>query len=104
MILGTPLGMQHAPVNLQGAINPPGPVNIPAQDEAPPSIRILGTPLGMQHASLADIQGPVAQIAEDAGFEYLDIIRWVPRAVCDLSQIRGFFRNILYVFFFYLLT
>jgi len=57
-ILGTPLGMQHAAVNLQGPINPPGPVNIPAQDEAAAPMRILGTPLGMQNAP-ANLQGPI---------------------------------------------
>jgi len=57
-ILGTPLGMQHAPVNLQGQINPPGPLNIPAQDEAAHPMGILGTQLGMQHA-LANLQGPI---------------------------------------------
>jgi len=99
-ILGTPPGMQHAPVNLQGPINPPGPVNIPAQDEAAPPMRILGTPLGMQHAAPADIPGAVAQIAEDPGFEYLGMAQRVPRAMSDLSQISEFFRNILYVSFF----
>jgi len=98
-ILCTPLGMQHAPANLQGLINPPGPVNIPAQDKAAPPMRILGTPLGMQHAAPADIEGAVAQIAEDPGFEYLGMARRVPRAVSDLSQISEFFRNILYVCF-----
>jgi len=57
-ILGTPLGMQHAPANLQGPINPRGPVNIPAQDEAAPPMGILGTPLVMQHAP-ANLQGPI---------------------------------------------
>jgi len=99
-ILGTPLGMQHAPANLQGPINPPGPVNVPAQDEAAPPMGILGTPLGMQHAPPADIQGAAAQIAEDPGFEYLGMAQQVPRAVSDLSQITEFFRNIPYVFFF----
>jgi len=87
-------------VNLQGPINPPGQVKIPAQDEAAPPMGILGTPLGMQHAPLADSQGAAAQIAEDPGFEYLGMARRVPRTVSDLSQISEFFLNILYVFFF----
>jgi len=55
-ILGTPLGMQHAPANLQGPINPPGRVNIAEQEKAAPPMGILGTLLGMQHA-LANLQG-----------------------------------------------
>ena len=99
-ILGTPLGIQHAPANLHGPINPPSPVNIPAQDVAAPPMGIIGTLLGMQHAPPADIQGAAAQIAEDPGFEYLGMARWVHRAVYDLSQISAFIRNIPYVFFF----
>jgi len=99
-ILGTILAMQNAPVNLQGPINPPSLVNIPAQDEAAPPMGILGMPQGMQHAPLADIQGAAAQIAEDVGFESLGMARRVPRALSDLSQISEFFRNIPYVCFF----
>jgi len=84
-ILGTPLGIQHTPANLQGLINAHGPGNIPVQNQAAPPMGILGTPLGMQHAPPADIQGAAAQIGEDPGFEYLGMTRRVPHTVSDLS-------------------
>jgi len=70
-ILGTPLGMQHAPpANPQAQNNPPppgpaipqaqdngpGPAIIPAQIQAAPLMGLLGTPLGMQHAPPANPQ------------------------------------------------
>jgi len=53
--------MQNNPpgtANLQGPINPPGPVIIPAQSQAAHPLGILGKPLGMQHA-LANLQSPI---------------------------------------------
>ena len=69
-ILGTPLGIQHAPANLQGLINPHSPVNTPVQDKAAPSMGILGIQLGMQPApanlqGLINPHGPVNITAQD---------------------------------------
>jgi len=100
----------QAPNNPAGAANPQAPNNpaiqvvIPAQIQAVPPMGILGTPQGMQDAPLADIPGAAELIVEDPGFEYLGMARRVPRAVSELSQIRGFFCNNLDVFFFNLLT
>jgi len=57
-ILGTPLRIKHAPAN------PPGPINLPAQEDIPvqiqsgPSMGILGTPLCIKHAP-ANPPGPI---------------------------------------------
>jgi len=65
---------------------------------------ILGTILGMQDAPPADIPGAAALIVEDPGFEYLGMARRVHRALSELSQFRGYFRNNLDVVLFNLLT
>jgi len=49
-ILGTPLGIKHAPANPPGPINLPGQEDIPVQIQADPPMAILGTPLGIKHA------------------------------------------------------
>jgi len=49
-ILGTPLGIKHAPANPPGPINLPGPDPIPVQIQSGPSMGILGTPQGIKHA------------------------------------------------------
>ena len=49
-ILGTPLGIKHAPANPPGPINLPGQEDIPVQIQADPPMGILGTPLGIKHA------------------------------------------------------
>jgi len=49
-ILGTPLGIKHAPANPPGLINRPGQEDIPVQIQADPLMGILGTPLGIKHA------------------------------------------------------
>jgi len=49
-ILGTPLGIKHAPANLPGPINLPGQEDIPLQIQADPPMGILGTPLRIKHA------------------------------------------------------
>jgi len=49
-ILGTPLGIKHAPANPAGPINLPGQEDIPLQIQADPPMGILGTPLGIKHA------------------------------------------------------
>jgi len=49
-ILGTPLGIKHAPANPPGLINLPGQEDIPGQIQAEPPMVILGTPLGIKHA------------------------------------------------------
>ena len=57
-ILGTPLGIKHAPVNPPGPINLPGQEDIPVQIHADPLMGILGTPLGIKHAP-ANPPGPI---------------------------------------------
>jgi len=57
-ILGTPLGIKHAPANPPGPINLPGQEDIPVQIQADPPMGILGTPLGMKHAP-ANPPGPM---------------------------------------------
>jgi len=57
-ILGTPLGIKHAPANPPGPINLPGPEDIPVQIQADPPLGILGTPLGIKHAP-ANPPGPI---------------------------------------------
>jgi len=57
-ILGTPLGIKHAPANPPGPINLPGPEDIPVQIQSGPSMGILGTPRGIKHAP-ANPPGPI---------------------------------------------
>jgi len=57
-ILGTPLGIKHAPANPPGPINPPSPEDIPVRIQSGPSMGILGTPLGIKHAP-ANPPGPI---------------------------------------------
>jgi len=57
-ILGTPLGIKHAPANPPGPIKLPGQEDIRVQIQADPPIGILGTPLGIKHA-LANPPGPI---------------------------------------------
>jgi len=57
-ILGTPLGIKHAPANPPGPINVPGQEDIPVEIQADPPMGILGTPLGIKHAP-ANPPGPI---------------------------------------------
>jgi len=57
-ILGTPLGIKHAPANPPGPINLPGQEDIPVQIQADPLKDILGTPLVIKHAP-ANPPGPI---------------------------------------------
>jgi len=57
-ILGTPLGIKHAPANPPGPINLPGPEVISVQIQSGPSIGTLDTPLGIKHAP-ANHSGPI---------------------------------------------
>jgi len=57
-ILGTPLGIKHAPANPPGLINLPGQEDIPVQIQADPPMGILGTPLGIKHVP-ANPPGPI---------------------------------------------
>jgi len=57
-ILGTPLGIKHAPANPPGWINLPGPEDIPVLIQADPPMGILGTPLDIKHAP-ANPSGPI---------------------------------------------
>ena len=57
-ILGTPLGITHAPANPQGPINLLGREDIPVQIQSGPSMGILGTPLRIKHAP-ANPPGPI---------------------------------------------
>jgi len=61
-ILGTPLGIKHAPANSPGPINLPSQEDIPVQIEEDPAMGILGRPMGMRHAPLADIPESAAPI------------------------------------------
>jgi len=90
-ILGTPLGIKHAPVNPPGPINLPGPEDIPVQIQADPPIGILGRPMGMRHVPLADIPKAAAPNVEDPLIQSFDVARRVRRAVSGLSQISEFF-------------
>jgi hypothetical protein len=90
-ILGTPLGIKHAPANPPGPINLPGPEDIPVQIQADPPMGILGRPMGMRHAPLADIPEAAAPNVEDPLIQSFDVARRVRRAVSGLSQISEFF-------------
>ena len=57
-ILGTPLGIKHAPRNPPGPINLPGLEDIPVQIQSGPSRGILGMPLRIKHAP-ANAPGPI---------------------------------------------
>jgi len=57
-ILGTPLGIKHAPANPPGPINQTSPEDIPVQIQSGPSMGILGIPLGIKHAP-ANPPGPI---------------------------------------------
>jgi len=57
-ILGTPPGFKHAPANPPGPINMPGQEDIPVQIQADPPIGILCTTLGIKHAP-ANPPGPI---------------------------------------------
>jgi len=57
-ILGTPLGIKHAPANPAGPINLPGREDLPVQIQSVASMGILGTPLGIKHAA-ANPPGPI---------------------------------------------
>jgi len=96
--------MQHAPANREGPINPTSLANIPVQEEAAPPMGILGSQLRRKHALVADIQGAMAQIAEDPVFDSNGMAQWVPCAMFDLSQISHFFATFCTCFVFYLLT
>jgi len=90
-ILGTPLGIKHAPANRPGPINLPGPEDIPVEIQADPPIGILGRPMGMRHAPLADIPEAAAANVEDLLIQSFDMARRVRRGVSGLSQISEFF-------------
>ena len=90
-ILGTPLGIKHAPANPPGRINLPGQEDIAVQSEVDPPMRILGRPMGMRHAPLADIPEAAAPNVEDPLIQSFDVARRVRRAVSGLSQISEFF-------------
>jgi len=64
-ILGTPLGIKHAPANLPGPINLRGPEDIPVQIQSGPSMGIFGTPLGIKHAP-ANPPGPINLLGQEA--------------------------------------
>jgi len=90
-ILGTPLGIKHAPANPPGPINLPRQEDIPVQIQADPPMGILGRPMGMRHAPLADIPEAAAPNVEDLLIQSFDMARRVRRAVSGLSQITEFF-------------
>jgi len=89
-ILGTPLGIKHAPVNPPGPINLPGPEDIPVQIQADPPMGILARPMRMRHASLANIPEAAAPNVEDPLIQTFDVAWRVRRAVSGLSQISEF--------------
>ena len=90
-ILGTPLGIKHAPANPPGLINLPGQEDIPVQIQVDPPMGILGRPMGMRHAPQADIVEAVAPKVEDPLIQSFDVARRVRQAVSGLSQISWFF-------------
>jgi len=90
-ILGTPLGIKHAPANPPGPINLPGPDDIPVQIQANAPMGMLGRPNGMRHAPLADIPEAEAPNVEDPLIQSFDMARRVRRAVSGLSPISKFF-------------
>jgi len=90
-ILGTPLGIKHAPANPPGPINLPGPEDIPVQIHADPPMGILGRPMGMRHAPLADIPEAAAPNLEDPLIQSFKVAQRVGRAVSGLSQISELF-------------
>jgi len=90
-ILGTPLGIKHAPANPPGPINLPGPEDRAVQTQADPPTSILGRPMGMRHGPLADILEAVAPNVEDPLIESFDVALRVRRIVSGLSQISQFF-------------
>jgi len=90
-ILGTPLGIKHAPANPPGPINLPGPEDIPGQIQADPPMSILGRPMGMRHAPLADIPEAAAPNVEDPLIQYFDVAQRVRCTVSGLFQISDFF-------------
>ena len=90
-ILGTPLGIKHAPANLPGPINLPGPEDIPVQMQVDPPMGILRRPMGMRHAPPADIPEAAAPNVEDPWIQSFDVGWRVRRAVSGLSQISEFF-------------
>ena len=86
-ILGTPLGIKHAPANPPGPINLHGPEDIPVHIQGDPPMGILGRPMGMRHAPLADIPEAAAPNVEDPLIQSFDVALRVRRAVSCLSQI-----------------
>jgi len=90
-ILGTPLGIKHAPANPPGPINLPGPEDIPVQIQADPRMSFLGRPMGMRHAPLAAIPVAAAPNVEDPLIHSIDVARRVHPAVSGLSQISDLF-------------
>ena len=90
-ILGTPRGIKHAPPNPPGPINLPGQDDIPVQIQADPPMGILGRPVGMRHAPLADITEATAQNVEDPLIQSFEVARRVRRAVSGLSQMSELF-------------
>jgi len=90
-ILGTPLGIKHAPANPPGPINLPGPEDIPVQIQADPPMGILWRPMGMRHAPLADIPEAAAPNVKDPLIQSFDVARRVRRPVSGLSQISELF-------------
>jgi len=63
-ILGTPLGIKHAPANPPRPINLPSPEDIPVQIQSGPSMGILGTLLGIKHAP-ANSPGPINLLGQE---------------------------------------
>ena len=90
-ILGTPLGIKHAPANPPGPISLPGPEDIPVQIQADPPRGILGRPIGMRHALLVDIPEAAAPNVDHPLIQSFDVARSVRRAVSGLSQTSEFF-------------
>jgi len=90
-ILGTPLGIKHAPANRPGPINLRGQEDIPVEIQPDPPMGILGRPMAMQHAPLADILAAAAPNVEDLLIQSFDVMHMFRRAGSGLCQISEFF-------------
>ena len=89
-IVGTLLGIKHAPANPPGPINLPSPEDIPVQIQADPAMGILRRPMGIRHAPLADNAEVAAPNEEDQLIQYFDMARRVRGGVSCLSKISEF--------------